>query len=79
MAEVEQQSQETREARFARLATKRTQVVLQKISLIGNLASSSYRYTHEQVQKIVEALRDAVDEVERKFGKQKEPKHSFTL
>ena len=79
MGEVDQKSQETREARFARLATRRTQVALQKISLIGNLASPSYRYTGEQVQKIVAALRDAVDDVERKFGKQKEAKRSFML
>ena len=38
---------ETKEQRFQRLATKRTQAALQKIRLITNLTSSSYAYTPE--------------------------------
>ena len=60
---------ETKEQRFQRLATKRTQAALQKIRLITNLTSSSYAYTPEQAAKITGALRAAVDAVEAKFNR----------
>ncbi len=60
---------ETKEQRFQRLATKRTQAALQKIKLLGNLTSSSYGYTPEQAAKILGALRAAVDAVEAKFNR----------
>ncbi len=60
---------ETKEQRFQRLATKRTQAALQKIRLLGNLTSSSYGYTPDQASKIVAALRLAVDAVEAKFNR----------
>ena len=60
---------ETKEQRFQRLATKRTQAALQKIRLISNLTSSSYAYTPEQAAKIIGALRAAVDTVEAKFNR----------
>ena len=60
---------ETKEQRFQRLATKRTQAALQKIRLITNLTSSSYAYTPEQAAKITGALRAAVDVVEAKFNR----------
>ncbi len=60
---------ETKEQRFQRLATKRTQAALQKIRLLCNLTSSSYAYTPEQAAKIVGALRAAVGTVEAKFNR----------
>ena len=60
---------ETKEQRFQRLATKRTQAALQKIRLLGNLTSSSYGYTPEQAAKIINALRAAVGAVEAKFNR----------
>ena len=60
---------ETKEQRFQRLATKRTQAALQKIRLLGNLTTSSYAYTPEQAAKIIGALRAAVGTVEAKFNK----------
>ena len=73
---------ETKEQRFQRLATKRTQAALQKIRLISNLTSSSYAYTPEQAAKVIGALRAAVDAVEAKFNKVRgtpAPETSFTL
>ena len=71
---------ESKEEKFSRLATKRTKNALDKISLLGNLAGPSYRYTDEQVQKIIVALRQAVDEVEGKFQKRgKKSEQSFGL
>ena len=73
---------ETKEQRFQRLATKRTQAALQKVRLLGNLTSSSYAYTPEQAAKIVGALRAAVETVEAKFNRvrgTRAAETSFTL
>ena len=73
---------ETKEQRFQRLATKRTQAALQKVRLLGNLTGSSYAYTPEQTAQIIGALRAAVDTVEAKFNKvrgTRAPETSFTL
>lgn len=70
---------ETPEQRFTRLAIPRVQTALKRISLIGNLASSSYRYTPEQADKIVSALQDAVNTVKAKFKKEKTEQSTFTL
>lgn len=71
MDETQAGSQETKEAKFVRLATKRTQAALEKIKLISNLASPGYRYTDEQAAQILTSLRQAVDAVEGKFNKVK--------
>ena len=60
---------ETKEQRFQRLATKRTQAALQKIRLISNLTSSSYAYTPEQAAKILGALREAVNALEARLNR----------
>ena len=74
------QASEYKEERFIRLAKKRTQAAIEKIRLLENLSSSSYGYTDEQVQKMLGALRQAVEDVERKFNKQpKMEKSPFTL
>lgn len=80
--EEQQQVQESKEDRFARLAIKRTQSALDKIRLLGNLTSGSYSYTEEQANKILGGLRQAIDEIEGKFRKvrgQKISKDKFSL
>lgn len=62
---------ESKEQKFVRLATKRTQAALTKIRLIGNLTSSGYRYTDEQAQRVIGALRQAIDDLGAKFRKEK--------
>ena len=68
-------------ANFVRLATDRTNKAVNMIDLIGKLANTSqYSYTPEQVAKIVQALNDATNRVQRKFANPKEaPKGSFSL
>ena len=76
------ESGESKEQKFVRLATKRTQAALSKIRLLTNLSASSYRYTPEQADRIVAALREAVDEVDAKFKKIKReggPAQPFSL
>lgn len=58
---------ETKEQRFKRLGGKRVNAALVKIRLIGNLASSNYECTAEQVKKITDSLHGAVNEVEKLF------------
>jgi len=57
-------------AKFRELAEKRTNKALEAVRLIGNLSNrQAYAYEDAQVRKIVRALRDAITEVEAKFGK----------
>ena len=60
---------ESREDRFKRLAEKRVNIALDKLRLIGNLASAQYAFTPEQIEKIITVLQSAVTEVEEKFQK----------
>ncbi len=60
---------ETKEEKFKRLAGKRVNVALDKIRIIGNLASNQYAFNAEQVENIMTALKSAVAEIEGKFQK----------
>ncbi len=60
---------ESKADKFKRLSEPRVESTLKKIKIIGNLAGSGYEYTAEQVEKILGALKAAVDEVEKKFQK----------
>lgn len=71
---------ETKEARFKRLAEQRVAATLDKIRLIGNLATSQYAYSADQVAKIFSALKEALADVEDKFHRTLErKKDSFHL
>ncbi len=55
--------------KFRELAEKRTNKALDAIRLIGNLSNkTTYAYEPEETKKIIKALRDAVSEVESRFG-----------
>lgn len=55
--------------KFRSLAESRTNKAIQAISRIGNLANRQlYEYQDTEVRKIVRALKDAVAEVEARFG-----------
>lgn len=61
---------EKKHAKFRELAEKRTNKALETVRLIGNLSNrQTYVYEEAEVRKIVKALRDAVSEVESRFGK----------
>ena len=66
--------EESKEDRFKRLAEQRVAATLDKIRLIGNLATSQYSYNGDQVAKIFAALKDAVADVEDKFQRTLERK-----
>ena len=53
IADMDKTSEETREERFKRVATRRTNNVLRQIRILGNCSNkSSYSYTEEEIQKI---------------------------
>ncbi|MFH0985555.1 MAG: hypothetical protein V1882_08470 [Candidatus Omnitrophota bacterium] len=60
---------ETKEDKFKRLAGKRVNVALDKIRIIGNLASPQYAFNSEQIESIMTALKAAIAEIEVKFQK----------
>jgi hypothetical protein len=70
---------ETPEEKFKRLATMRVNNALKKIQLIGNLSGSGYKYTPDQVARIIEGLKAAVQEVEDKFAKKTKKESGFSL
>jgi hypothetical protein len=63
---------ETKEARFVRVATPRVVRAIKYIKLLGNCASSAYGYTPEQIKKMTDAIEDALVVTAEKFaGKMK--------
>ena len=58
-----------RRDKFVRLAEGRTQAALDAIRKLGNLSNRrAYDYEDEDIKKIIKALRDATNEVERRFS-----------
>lgn len=60
-------SEEKRE-RFKRLATQRTNAVLQKIKVLGNCANrSAYEYTEDEINKIFSEIDRRLKDAKGKF------------
>lgn len=71
---------ETKEARFVRLATMRMDKALKAIRLIGNLSGAGYAYNEAQVTAMGAALVAASDETFARFRPGgKTAKESFTF
>lgn len=71
---------ERKHAKFRDLAEKRTNKALEAVRLIGNLSNrQTYVYDEVEVRKIVKALRDAVAEVEARFGRSNSRGGEFKL
>lgn len=48
---------ETRAGRFKRLATQRTNAIIDKLRLLGNLSNkSNYEYSEDDIRKIISAV-----------------------
>lgn len=59
---------ETRNNRFKRLAQKRTNEVIEKLRILGNLSNkSSYGYSEVEVNKIFKAIEDQLRTVKSRF------------
>lgn len=60
---------EKKREKFVRLAEGRAQSALDAIRKIGNLSNRrAYEYSDADIKKIIRALREAITDVERKFG-----------
>ena len=69
---------ETPEERFKRIATLRTNAVLDKIRILGKLSDKRrYSYSQEDINKIFSVINKKVREVRAKFNSHKE--HKFEL
>jgi len=59
---------ETRHERFKRLASKRTNEILEKIRILGNCSNkSSYEYTEEEINKIFSEIEKQLKLTKAKF------------
>lgn len=66
--------QESKHDAFRRLATQRTNAVLERLRILGNCANPSlYEYTEEDVRKIFRAIRAEVKAIEAKFSNSRTP------
>lgn len=65
---------------FVRLAEGRTQIALDAIRKLGNLSNKrAYDYTEADIRKIAKALKEAVSDLEKRFGSSTEPTETFKL
>ena len=66
---------ETPEERFKRIATVRTNAVLDKLRILGNLSNRHmYGYSEEDIKKIFSVINNQIKEVRAKFNSQKQAK-----
>jgi len=66
---------ETPEERFKRIAIVRTNAVLDRIRILGNLSNRQmYSYSEEDINKIFSAINKQIKEVRAKFNSQKQAK-----
>ena len=66
-------SKETPEERFKRVAETRTNAVLAKLRILGNLSNRQmYSYSEKDINKIFAAINKHVKEVKAKFNSQKQ-------
>jgi hypothetical protein len=70
---------ETRSDRFRRLAPKRVQAALDKIRIVGNLASPANEYSQYDAEKIILAIEGAALEMRDRLKKEKPERQPFTL
>ena len=69
--------QETRKERFNRLATSRTNEIIDRIRILGNCSNkSTYEYSEAEISKIFRAIDNELRETKKKFTS---TKTKFTL
>ena len=72
------QSNENRKERFKRLASARTNAVLQKLKVLGNCANrQAYEYSEEEVEKIFSTIDKYLKSIKSKFHFSKEENFRF--
>lgn len=62
-------NEETKHDKFKRLAEKRTNDIINKLRLVGNLSNrQQYDYSDEEVSELFESIRDALKRSESTFN-----------
>ena len=61
--------EETKQQKFVRIAEPRVTRACKAVSLLGNLAGSSYEYTEEQVEAMFGAVQQELDKARAAFRK----------
>ncbi len=78
VADMQKNSEETRKEQFRRVATRRTNEILNRIRILGNCSNkSAYLYTDEDIRKIFSVIEGELRAVKVKFGNRK--KNNFKL
>lgn len=70
--------EETKQQKFVRIAEPRVTRACKAVSLLGNLASSNYEYTEEQVDAMFGAVQQELDRARAAFSQKDKPK-KFTF
>lgn len=66
---------ETSQQRFKRLASLRTNQVLERLRILGNCFNPQvYKYTKEDISKIFSAIEKKMKEVQARFNQHKKTK-----
>ena len=66
--------EETRRERFERIATQRTNKIIDTLRLLGNCSNkSNYDYTEEDVRKIFSAIEAEVKAQKARFASARKP------
>lgn len=69
------QNIEEKKERFKRLASQRTNAVLEKLKILGNCANrANYEYTDDEVNRIFAEIEHSVKETKEKFQLQRNRK-----
>lgn len=69
---------ETKREKFKRLASQRTQAVLDKLRVLGNCANNyNYEYDESDVRQIFRAIEEEVKKMKITFTANKEKKFSL--
>jgi len=64
----------TRDEKFKKIATTRTNKILRLLDILGNCSNkTNYKYTEEQVDKIFNTLENKLSDVRAKFKSKEKP------
>ncbi len=70
---------ESKHDKFRRLATTRTQSVVEALRKLSNLSSSNYEFKNPEVKTIFEEIEKAVEKARGHFRRDLKGRVSFTL
>ena len=63
---------ESRNEKFKRIATRRTNEIIDKIRILGNCSNkSTYEYSGEEVSKIFKSIEQELNSAKNKFSNKK--------